>query len=212
MTSADGEDPRDPVEPGAPESGHRDDARRSAYPFLRGSYAVGLVLILLGIFFLAAQWVPSLRPFMSIDRSWPLIIIGVAVMLAILGLTTGEAALAIPVFIVGGIGGLLYWQNLTYNWASWAWAWAFIPGFVGAGMIVAAFLRGIQGRRAYNMLAGGIWNIFSSLVLFAIFGSFLGGPPWLTRYWPVGVILLGLWVLVRPSRWRGREGRRRHGD
>ncbi len=212
MTSTDGNGPPDPVEFAAEDDKRADDDHYSQGPLLRGSYAVGLVLILLGVFFLAAQWVPGLRPWMSIERSWPLIIIGVAAMLAVIGLATGETDMAIPVFIVGGIGGLLYWQNLTFNWASWAWAWTLIPGFVGAGMIVAAFLRGIRGRRASNMLAGGIWNILSSLMLLAIFGSFLGGPPWLTRYWPVGVILLGLWVLVRPARRHAWEGRRYRGD
>jgi len=122
MTSTDGKDAPDPVEPGAKNDERADDDRCSQHPLRRGSYAAGLVLILLGVFFLAAQWVPGLHPLMSTDRSWPLIIIGVAAMLAVIGLTTGDTDMAIPVFIVRGIGGLLYWQNLTFNWGSWAWA------------------------------------------------------------------------------------------
>lgn len=180
----------------------REREREYSFQAHGGRYAVGLVLILLGVVFLAAQWIPGLHYWVSAERSWPLIIIGVAAMLALIGLVTGNTDMAVPTFIVGGIGGLLYWQNLTGNWGSWAWAWTFIPGFVGVGLLVAALLRGLQGRPMSSMLSGGIWNVFSSLVLFAIFGSFLGGPDWLTRYWPVGIVLLGVWVLVRPRRHR----------
>ena len=39
--------------------------------------------------------------------------------------------------------------------------------------------------------------ILISLVMFAIFGSFLGGLDVFGNYWPVLLILLGLIVLVR---------------
>ena len=91
---------------------------------------------------------------------------------------------------MGGIGALLYWQNATGEWASWAYAWALIPGFVGIGLI----LFGLMARRR-GALVGGGWAIFNSLVLFAIFGSFLGGLRILTLFWPVLIIVLGLVLL-----------------
>lgn len=45
--------------------------------------------------------------------------------------------------------------------------------------------------------------ILVSLVMFVIFGSFLGGPITLGRYWPVLLIVLGLFLLgqrLLPSR------------
>ena len=48
----------------------------------RSSLAAGLVLILLGAWFLASQWVPALRIWVS----WPLIIVGVGALLLIIGL------------------------------------------------------------------------------------------------------------------------------
>jgi hypothetical protein len=101
--------------------------------------------------------------------------------------------MAVPACIVGGIGGLLYWQNATGNWESWAYAWTLIPGFVGVGIV----LSGLLGGDTQQSVRGGAWLILISLVLFTIFGSFLGGLGLLGPYWPVLLIALGLLVLVR---------------
>lgn len=154
----------------------------------RSSLAGGLVLILLGVVFLVTQWVPGLK----IWFDWPLIIVGVGLALLIIGLLAGTPDMAVPACIVGGIGGLLYWQNATNQWGSWAYAWALIPGFVGVGIILA----GILGGGLRKALSGGLWLILISLVLFAIFGSFLGGLNLLGPYWPVLLIVLGLFILV----------------
>ena len=155
----------------------------------RSSLAGGLVLVLLGVWFLVAGWVPGLRVWFS----WPLMIVGVGVLLLIVGLLTGVPGLAVPACIVGGIGGLLYWQNATGNWDSWAYAWTLIPGFVGVGTV----LSGLFGGDLRQSLRGGGWLILISLVLFTIFGSFLGGLRLLGPYWPVLLILLGLLALGR---------------
>jgi hypothetical protein len=36
-----------------------------------------------------------------------------------------------------------------------------------------------------------------SMVLFAIFGSFLGGLDVFGPYWPVLLIALGMWIFIR---------------
>jgi len=155
----------------------------------RSSLAGGLVLVLLGALFLAVQWVPGLQLWFS----WPLIIIGIGVLLLIVGLLTGVPAMAMPACIVGGIGGLLYWQNATGNWESWAYAWTLIPGFVGVGMV----LSGLLGGDTRQTVRGGGWLILISLVLFAVFASFFGALGLVGRYWPVLLIGLGLLVLAQ---------------
>ena len=160
----------------------------------RSNLVIGLLLIVLGGWFLAGQFVPDLKFWINAEKSWPLFVIGAGLLLLVLGLLTQTAEMAIPACIVGGIGGLLYWQNTTGNWDSWAYAWTLIPGFVGVGIMLAGLLRG-QGSRAFRE-GGGL--ILVSLVLFVIFGSFLGGGAVLGSYWPVLLILLGLWLLVRP--------------
>jgi hypothetical protein len=149
----------------------------------------GLVLILLGAWFLAVQLVPGLQ----IWFSWPLIVVGVGVFLLILGLLTGAPGLAVPACIVGGIGGLLYWQNATGNWESWSYTWTLIPGFVGVGVVLSGLLGG-EGPQAVR---GGGSLILISLVLFAVFGSFFGALGMVGDYWPALLILLGLLMLGR---------------
>ena len=150
----------------------------------------GLILILLGAWFLAAQFIPG----WSIHFSWPWIIIGAGGFMLLLGLLTGVPDMAVPACIVGGIGGLLYWQDATGNWESWSYAWSLIPGFVGVGVI----LSGLFGGKLLKSLREGLNLIVISLILFVIFAAFLGGPNLLGNYWPALLILLGLWMLIRP--------------
>jgi hypothetical protein len=190
--------PQDDPDPGPPNGGKPTRDRHS-----RGAVATGLALIVIGAFLLAIQWVPGFDLWVSWEDSWPLIVIGIAVLLAVIGLVTQESDMAIPASIVGGIGGLLFYQNATGDWGSWAYSWALIPAFVGVGLVLAALLGGLSLRSNRVKLGEGFTQIVIGAVLFGIFGAFLDGPPWLARYWPVAVILLGVWTILRP-RYRGR--------
>jgi hypothetical protein len=154
----------------------------------------GALLVLLGAWLLAVQFVPGLDTLIDIDFSWPLIIIGVGLFLFVFGLLVGEPGMAVPASIVTGIGALLYYQNATGNWESWAYAWTLIPGFVGIGAIIA----GLLGEDRNKSVRDGLNLLVISAVLFLIFGSFLGGLDLLGDYWPVLLILLGAWLLIRP--------------
>lgn len=159
----------------------------------RSNLVVGVILLLVGAWFLAVQFVPELGDLVNIEFSWPFIVIGVGLLLFVLGLLIGVPEMAVPACIVGGIGGLLYWQNATGRWESWAYAWTLIPGFVGVGIILTGLLKG----RMRKALVEGGGALVTSLVLFAIFSSFLGGVNLFGDYWPVLLILLGVWVLIR---------------
>lgn len=154
----------------------------------------GSLLILAGLLFLIYQLLPGQFGWLRVEMSWPLFVIAAGIFLLVMGLLTGAPGMAVPACIVGGIGLLLYWQNLTGAWSSWAYAWALIPGFVGVGVI----LTGLLGEgRLMDALEGGFWLIIISLILFAIFGSFLGGLNIFGAYWPVLLIVLGLLLLAR---------------
>lgn len=161
----------------------------------RGSIIGGLILILVGALFLLLQAFPELAAQFNPDLQWPLIIIAVG-LLFIVGAVLGEASLAVPGAIIGGIGGLLYYQNLSGNWESWAYVWALIPGFVGLGLM----LMGVLDREKRSSIRDGIRLIFISLILFAIFGGFLGGFYGLRQFWPLLLIIAGVWLL-----WRNRS-------
>jgi hypothetical protein len=159
----------------------------------RSNLAVGLLLILLGGWFLAVQFVPNLSDWFWSVFDWPVVIIIVGICFLVFGVLIGAPGMAVPAAIIGGIGGLLYYQNVTGDWESWAYAWALIPGFVGVGVTLAALL-GEGGKEGFR---SGLWLVFISLVMFAIFGGFFGANP-LGVYWPALLIAFGLWMLVQP--------------
>ncbi len=160
----------------------------------RSRLAAGVLLILLGVWFLIVRQVPALKAWSELSFTWPVIILVVAVGLLFLGLLVNAPGMAVPACIVGGIGGLLYYQYIHQDYSSWAYAWTLIPGFVGVGVI----LMGLLEWRVRPALASGLWLILISAVMLAIFGSFLGGPVILRQYWPILLILFGLWLLARP--------------
>jgi len=161
-------------------------------PSRRAGLAIGLILVLLGACFLVIELVPALRWWVYGAYGWPLSVIGAGVLLLFIGILTGAHGLAVPAAIVGGIGALLFWQNATNNWDSWAYAWALIPSFVGVGVMLAGVL---QGR--WRALWEGAWLVLIGLVLFALFGSLFGGLGIFGPYWPVLLIAWGLLALGR---------------
>ena len=165
----------------------------------RSNLVAGVLLILVGALFLIAQLAPETFRWLQPEQNWPLIIIGAGALFAVLGLLVGEPGMLVPATIVGGIGALLYWQSVTGEWESWAYAWTLIPGFVGVGVF---FSRLIEGRPRQAFSEGG-QAILVSLVLFAVFGSLLGPGTFPVLLWPVLLIGAGLLVLVNTLLRRG---------
>jgi hypothetical protein len=155
----------------------------------------GIILVIIGGWFLAAQFdlVPGLKDIMDIEYQWPFIVIGVGVFLFFLGLLLRSPGMSVPACIVGGIGGLLYWSNSTGNWGSWSYLWTLIPGFVGVGVLLSTILGG-QGKKGY---IEGLKLILISLVLFAIFLMLLSGQGQFIQYWPVLLVLAGVWIIIQ---------------
>ena len=161
----------------------------------RSDLVFGIILILVGALFLAVQFklLPGIEKFINMQYQWPLIVIGVGVLLFLLGLLARAPGLSVPACIVGGIGGILYWNNLTGLWGSWAYMWTLIPGFVGVGIILSTLLGGSE-KSGYR---SGLRLIIISLILFVIFLMIFSGQALFVRYWPVLIILIGLWVIIQ---------------
>ena len=149
----------------------------------------GIILILLGAFFLANQLVPQYFQFFD----WTFLIIGLGVLFLLWAIISGAGGLAIPGAILSGLGGIFYYQNITGNWDSWSFVWTLIPAFVGLGVIIG----GIIDHKFKRVIADGLTLIIISGILFFAFGSFLGIEHDLVQYWPVLLILLGLISIVR---------------
>jgi hypothetical protein len=153
---------------------------------------LGIILIIAGAWFFLAQFYPQLAIWEDLNLTWPWIVIGVGLLLYFLGLLGGEPDMMVPATVVTGIGGILYYQQQTGDWGSWAYAWALIPGFVGIGVFLAGLLKG----NLRSQLKDAFTLILISLILFAIFGSFLGGLEWAGIIGAVALILLGLYIVV----------------
>lgn len=159
----------------------------------RSNLAFGLILLLVGGFFLAAQFFPQLSELVRIDYAWPLWVVGVGLVFLVMAVAVRAPGLAVPASLISGIGAILYYQNSTGQWASWAYAWTLIPGFVGVGVIIMNLLEGriIQG------LKEGFGAILVSLIMFGVFSGFLGGPTTFNQVWPLLLIGLGLWIILK---------------
>jgi len=102
-----------------------------------------------------------------------------------------------PACIVAGIGGILYYQNATGNWESWAYMWTLIPGFVGVGSLLA----GVLGEDFKSSVRHGLNTLIISAILFAIFGTYFNAWNIFgvnSVYIPIALLFLGgIWLIVR---------------
>jgi hypothetical protein len=164
----------------------------------RGSLTFGVLLILVGGWFLAVQFIPAWGDWVSRFFDWPFWIVGPGLLFLVAAIVSGVSGLAVPGSIITGVGLILYYQNSTNDWQSWAYMWTLIIGFVGIGV----FLMHVLDGNLKKALTEGGNTIITSIVLFLIFGSIFraifGQSPFLGDYWPILLIAFGLWMLVRP--------------
>lgn len=159
--------------------------------------ALGLLLVVGGGLLLAGQ-------LMDIDIGrigWPLFIIIPGVALLVAGLAvSGGLGLTIAGTIVTMVGLILFYQNATDHWESWAYAWALVGPFAsGLGMVVHGTVH-----RQTDVVRSGWWPLLSGLGLFVAGFIFFEGiiglsgdrfplPDWAL---PALLILLGVGVLI----------------
>ncbi len=163
----------------------------------RSQLALGLILILLGGWFIAQRQYPALAQWTQLTMSWPLNIVAAGALILLIGLVVGAPGMAVPAAIVSGIGGILYYQMVTEDFTSWSYMWALIPGFVGVGEIISGLLS-----QNTHKARSGVNLMVISAVLFLVFAAALGRLNILGPYGPaVLLIVVGVWVLGR-GLWR----------
>lgn len=181
----------------------------------RSSVVIGLILVGLGLLFLADRALG-----LELGRiGWPLFIIVPGLILLVLGLLTGGGTgigMTVPGSIVTIVGLILLYQDRTDHYESWAYAWALIPAAIGLGTTAWGLLHGRS-----NELRDGLGALAFGLVAFAIGFVFFEGVLNLggldlgpLRDYGLPVLLIGLGLLLvignlaRPSwerRWRERR-------
>lgn len=163
-----------------------------------GTLVGGAILIGLGLLALVSEVFGCLDFW---GTFWPFIIIGVGGLFfagMVLG-GKGTAPLAIPGTIIAGIGLMLFAQNLTGRFESWAYGWTVIVFLVGLGIYIMGVWSGDPGPRR-----GGAGVMRVGIVLFVIFGAFFEGLIFRSfgfsgYIFPVALILLGLYLVLKRS-------------
>jgi hypothetical protein len=159
---------------------------------------IGAILIIVGALLFAGQYLDIGFD----DIGWPfwVIAVGVAILLAGL-LVTREQGMVIGGTVVTTVGLVLFYQNTTGHWESWAYAWALVgPAASGLGLAVWG-LRTANGTDIRN----GTWGLLGGLGLFAIGYLFFEGVigisgrrlPFDEWVLPAVVIVIGAVMLGR---------------
>ncbi len=163
-----------------------------------GLSVLGIILVLVGGAFLAAQY-------LNVDLGeigWPVWIIGPGLILLLAGfLVPGGSGMIIGGTVVTAIGLLLFYQDATNHWESWAYAWALIgPGASGLGILLAGLRDGHPSavRAGFSQTILGL-GLFAVGYLFFegilnISGRRLPFAPWVV---PAAIVALGVLILVR---------------
>lgn len=160
----------------------------------RSTLFLGVLLILIGAWLVVSRQVPEVRHWLDTNFAWPMWTIGAGLLILLIGLITGAPGMAVPAAIVAGIGGILYYQNATNDFASWSYMWTLIPGFVGVGLLLA----GLLGEYTRHNISRGLNLIVISAVMFLVFGAIFGGLGILGPNGPaILLIALGLYILLR---------------
>ena len=160
----------------------------------RTNLFLGLLLVLLGVWLVVSRQVPVVREWLDANWEWPMWTIGAGLLIFLIGLITGAPGMSVPAAIVAGVGGILYYQNLTGDYGSWSYMWTLIPGFVGVGTILA----GLLGEHTRHNFGRGLNLLVISAIMFLIFGALFGGLAILGPNGPAFLLIaLGLYILIR---------------
>lgn len=165
-----------------------------------GALVGGALLIGFGLLSLMS------RVFRNLDWGflWPFIIIGFGALffVAMFAGGKGAAAFAVPGSIVGGIGLVLFFQNITQHWESMSYFWTLIILFVGVGI----YIMGWYGEDANQRKSGaGVMKV--GFILFILFGTFFEMifSSFGNLLFPVLLILLGGYLVLSRSGLFGRK-------
>jgi len=157
----------------------------------RSSLILGIILIVLAAILIAAYLVPELGLNPDVKAQWPLIVVGLGLLTFGAGLGNKDRRL-VSGAIMTGIGGILFYQNQTGDWKSWAYLWALIPGFAGIGHLLQSLLR----RRGWVGLRRPLRLIVTSLLLLALMLVLVTSLVAAELAVPIVLGLIGIWLVV----------------
>lgn len=167
-----------------------------------GITLIGILLLVAGVLSLGAR-VLDIDPFAATAAGgWPLLVImpGLVLLAAsVFPAPPSGLGFAIPGSIVTTVGLVLFYQQSTGHWESWAYSWALVgPGGAGLGMLLYGLLfrqreivsNGARLTAIAAVLFGvGLWY-FETIFRTGQVPIDLGG------WWPLVLIVFGVIALV----------------
>jgi hypothetical protein len=162
-----------------------------------GAVIVGSLMILFGALALLGQ---IFRNALDWGMIWPFAIIAAGLAFFVVMLAGGRSAapFAIPGSILGMIGLMLLYQNLSGHWESWAYGWTVIVMSVGIGITIT----GLWGRNP-RLQSAGLRVLRIGLILFVVFGTFFellflgsSASPLRQYLFPGLLILVGVYLVL----------------
>lgn len=164
-----------------------------------GRNAAAIGLIGLGVLFLAAQ----ITGFSFLSMLWPFSIIVPGVIFLYFAFSNDHkaAGLAVPGAMITGTGAILFYQNLTGHWESWAYIWALYPVFLGLALVFIGRRTASEStERTGDAFVK--WGLFAFIGLWALFELFIfsGSSPLLSMLIPLIFIGAGIYMLTRGPR------------
>jgi hypothetical protein len=159
-----------------------------------GALVGGAILIAFGLLSLASQFFS----FLNWGFLWPFIVIAIGALLFAAMFAGGKqaAGFAVPATIVGGIGLILLFQNITRHWESMSYFWTLIILLVGTGIYIMGSYGGDENHKR-----SGLKLIKVGGILFIIFGAFFEMifSSFSNIAFPVLLIALGAYLVLARS-------------
>jgi hypothetical protein len=166
---------------------------------------IGIGLVMVGALNLLIQW-SGLGADIDVGDAWPLFVIVPGIVLFGLAFAVEPPrglAFAIPGAVVTTTGLVLWMQQATDRYDSWAYVWALVgPGSVGAAMLIYGLATGSRQFVRPGLYLSGI-----AVALFAIGAWYFEPvltegrePIELAALWPILIIVVGVLLLFSALR------------
>ncbi|MFN8561661.1 MAG: hypothetical protein U0703_08595 [Anaerolineae bacterium] len=164
-----------------------------------GRNTLGAVFLIgLGVLFLVVQTL-GINLWAAVGFSWPVFILIPGVVFLALALAGDRrmSGFIFPGAFITGTGAILWFQNATDNWQSWAYIWTLYPVFLGLALMFNGQRTGKEkevrtgrGFVTFGVIAFLVGAAFFELLIFQ-------GNSTLTRWvLPVGLIGVGGYLLL----------------
>lgn len=139
----------------------------------------GLLLVLIASVVLVGETVLGIVGGVGIGedvlRWWPAILIALSAFFLIPAFVGRQnrrirAGMAIPGFLLAGVGSALLYTSLTDRWGAWGYLWSALPFSFGLGMYAAGW---IADAPAFKWIGSGL--AIAGVVAYLVFATAFGG-------------------------------------